>query len=213
MEPMHPPPRRVEKPVLLAVLVAAVAATACRKDEITHYRVEKSKAPAVPAGMMAGPGPGPAPIAGGGMQGDVPPPAAPSGDAAIAWTLPKGWTESRGGGGMRYATLKPGGSAAEVSVIVLPGSAGGELANVNRWRNQIGLAPIDDAGLSGARQVVKTPAAPVAVYDFTSDAGKRVVGGLAEVQGNTWFFKLSGDSASVASAKPDFLRLLGSLHR
>jgi hypothetical protein len=199
---MHRP--LAAKPFLV-VLSATLALSACKKDEITHFRVARQKsgdtaaAPAVPANMA----------------GDVPPPAAPGGDQALTWTLPQGWTESRGGGGMRFATLKPGASSADVSVIVLPGDAGGELANVNRWRGQIGLGPLDDAALAGARQVAKAPSGSVAVFDFSSDGAtqKRVVGGIAEVEGNTWFFKLSGDAAAVAAAKPDFLRLLGSLRR
>jgi hypothetical protein len=201
--------RHLSEKTLLAALVATLAFAGCKKDEITHFRVAKPK----PSDATAT-GPGGPPAMPANMAGNVPPPAAPSGDQALAWTLPQGWTESRGGGGMRLATLKPTGSTADVSVIVLPGDAGGELANVNRWRGQIGLGPIDAAALAAARQVTKAPAAPVAVFDFASDAkGTRVIGGIAEVTGNTWFFKLSGDAAAVNAAKPDFLRLLGSLRR
>ncbi|HYG68734.1 MAG TPA: hypothetical protein VD838_13795 [Anaeromyxobacteraceae bacterium] len=170
----------------------------------------------MPAGLDANAGgAGPGGGMGGAMAGDVPPPAAPTGDQALAWTLPSGWTERRGGGGMRLATLVPPNAGVDVSVIVLPGPAGGELANVNRWRNQIGLPPLDDAALAAARKTTGSPAGPIAVFDFTSEdaSKKRVVGGIAEAAGNSWFFKLSGDAAAVEAAKPDFLRLLGSVRR
>ena len=48
---------------------------------------------------------------------------------------------------------------------------------------------------------------------FTSDGQKksRVVAGLFEAGGSTWFVKLTGDAEAVASARPDFLRLMESL--
>jgi hypothetical protein len=141
---------------------------------------------------------------------DLPPPAQ---GAGLRWTLPTGWTESPGGQ-MRLATFRPPvAGRVDASVVVLPGPAGGELANVNRWRNQIGLPPIDEGALAKARTVVRTKAGPVHVYDFTSDAEprNRVVAGLASARGDTWFVKLNGDAAAVAAARADFMKLLGSL--
>jgi hypothetical protein len=115
---------------------------------------------------------------------------------------------------MRFATFKvPVKGTVDASVVVLPGPAGGELANVNRWRNQIGLAPIDESGLAAARRTVSTKAGPIKVYDFTSGGatGKRVVAGLTELSGNTWFVKLTGDAGAVGAAREDFMKLLGSL--
>src|SRR5512133_3140679 len=102
----------------------------------------------------------------------------------------------------------------EATVVVLPGAAGGELANVNRWRGQIGLGPIDEAALAAARVVVKTKAGALNVYDFTSDGqtkSRMVAGLISTPDGNTWFLKLTGDAGPVAKAKPDFMRILGSL--
>jgi hypothetical protein len=127
--------------------------------------------------------------------GQLPPPPRPTGKGALKWALPKGWTETPGSG-MRYATLTPPGAGKlEMSVVVLPGPAGGEPANVNRWRGQIGLPPL--------------------VYDFTSlgDVKTRMVAGLlATADGNTWFFKLMGNAEPVAKAKPAFMKYLESLH-
>ncbi len=148
---------------------------------------------------------------GGAMTGDVPPPPRPEG--GLAWTLPKGWEQSVAGG-MRYATLKaPAKGKLDVSVVVLPGPAGGELANVNRWRGQIGLGPIDAVELAAARKAVKSKAGEVALYDFTSDGQvkSRLVAGLTQAQGNTWFVKMVGDAEPVAAAHPEFIHLLESL--
>jgi hypothetical protein len=133
----------------------------------------------------------------------------------IRWSLPKGWAEAPGDG-MRFATLKlPVAGRVEATVVVLPGPAGGELANVNRWRGQIALPPIDEAALAKARTAVKSKAGTVNVYDFTSEGQSktRVVAGLiTTADGNTWFLKLTGDATLVAKVRPDFMQILGSLH-
>lgn len=139
---------------------------------------------------------------------------APSGPLPVAWTLPKGWV-STGGSGLRAATLKPAAdSPVEVSVIALSGAAGGELANVNRWRGQIGLPPVDEKTLAGMRQTLKAPGGSVTVFDLSAPApskARMVVGTFLLPAGDSWFFKLNGDADPVGKAKPDFLTLLGSL--
>jgi hypothetical protein len=115
---------------------------------------------------------------------------------------------------MRLATLRPDvAGRIDVSVTVLAGPAGGELANVNRWRGQIGLPPLDGTALEKARGRVESRAGPVALYDFTAEgaAPSRVIAGLATFAGSTWFVKMTGDAAAVAAARTDFLRLLESL--
>jgi hypothetical protein len=192
----------------IVVAAAAIAVAGCQRDGVQHFRVAKEApqpAQAMPAAMPMGGGAG-----GPGMQGSVPPPSTAGG---LTWTLPKGWTEARTGG-MRYATITPPVKGkVDASVVVLPGPAGGELANVNRWRNQIGLPPLaDEAAMAKARKTLPTPAGPLAVYDFSSDAQQsRVVAGLTVHEGATWFVKLSGDAAAVEAARPEFMKLLGSL--
>ena len=195
--------------VLLPLVVAG-----CSRDEVTHFRVAKApgtapepgRSGAVRTGAVVPPGSAPA-----GMEGDVAAPPAP--ERGLAWTLPAGWKDERSSG-MRYATLKPGVAGhLDGSVVVLPGPAGGELPNVNRWRGQIGLPPLDGAALAAARRVVKSRAGALAVYDFTSEGAKRsrVIAGSIEAGGSTWFVKLSGDADAVAAARADFLKLLESL--
>lgn len=175
---------------LFFLLVIVVISSCSRDEEITRVRVPKEEAPKVAA------------------------PAAPSSAQALHWDLPKGWKE-QAGTGMRLSTMTPPGPGkAEVTVIALPGDVGGELANVNRWRGQIGLPALDDAGLTKARAKASAPAGAVTVYDFTSDGAKktRLVAGTISSGGRMWFFKLMGNDDAVAAARPAFLALLGSLH-
>ena len=188
--------------------VALLGVLGCRQDTITRYRVPKEPAQAAPA---ADPHAGPAAAMG---AEDVPPPPTPTGSAALKWTLPKGWTEEKAGG-MRYATLKaPAAGKLDISVVFLPGAAGGELANVNRWRGQIGLGPLDEGSLAQARTALKTKAGTVTAFDFTSEGqskSRMVVGLLTTADGNSWFLKMVGEDAPVGRTKPEFMRFLESL--
>jgi len=188
-------------PRLLAALALA-ATLACQRDEVSRSRETPRSAPAPSMGMPPS----------GGMAGEVPLPPAPT--VALTWSLPKGWTEARSGG-IRFATLKPSTSGKiDISVVVLPGGAGGELSNVNRWRGQIGLPPIDEQALAAGRQVIKSKAGPLAVFDFTSEGTAKtrmVTGILSTPDGSTWFLKMVGDADPVAKTKPEFTRLMESL--
>lgn len=181
--------KRATLQIAIAVLVIG---SGCRQEEVTHFRVAK-RAEATPA-----------------------PAAEPAGaSGALAWTLPAGWTQSGGGGGMRYATLKPSSKGnVEVSVVVLPGPAGGELANVNRWRSQLGLPDLDESAASSSRKLVTTRAGPFAVYDFTTQGSKasRMIAALAVLEGKTWFLKMLGDARAVGAARADFNQLVKGLH-
>jgi len=201
-------------PVLAVSAGMLLLGLGCDRDQVSRSNVPKEAAPSMPpAGMPpAGMPPGAMP------QGAMPPgqvPAPPQPRAALKWSVPKGWTEAPGSG-MRFATLTPpGGGKVELSVVVLPGTAGGEAANVNRWRGQIGLPPLEEPGVAAARKAVKCKAGTVAVYDFTSEGdvkSRMVTGLLATADGNTWFLKLTGDAEPVAKAKPAFMKYLESLH-
>src|SRR5437764_3935953 len=200
---MRPSTYRAIAVEFLVVALASMVflATGCRREEVTHFRAKKA-----PDAMAVNVSPGVG-------RGDVRLSPEHEAKSALKWTLPKGWTESVGSG-MRFATLKPPGGAVDVSVVVLPGPAGGELANVNRWRGQIGLASIDERDLARARRSIKTRAGAVSVFDFVSDGNKksRLLAAIVVSDESTWFIKMLGDESPVASSRPDFIHLLQSLH-
>jgi len=203
---------------IATAFAALVLLPGCRQDEVTHARVPKqAEAPTAAAGASVGtpglPSGMPPPGVPGAPGAGVEAPPVPRGAGALRWTLPEGWTET-GASAMRFATLKlPVAGKVDVSVVVLPGPAGGELANVNRWRGQIGLPPIDEAALAAARRTLRSKAGPVSVFDFTSDGQvkSRMIAGLISTSGNTWFVKMVGDAGPVGTAQPEFTRLLESL--
>ncbi len=195
--PTTTPPRTPRRALRVVLACAALALGACERGSVRRYLVSKERTAAAGSTTPASVSRAPDDAAGG-----------------LRWTLPAGWTEKQGGGDMRQATLTPPGAGkTEVTVVRLAGPAGGELANVNRWRNQIGLPPLTEPQLASARNVLRTAAGDLAVYDFASQGEKklRTIAGFTSVKDETWFLKLSGDAEAVASARPAFLELLGSL--
>lgn len=128
-------------PLLLSGILAG-----CGDDQAVGSRREDKAAPSAHAGQAcpAGMGGGEArPSAAGDTCCPPNPPAGMAAQASkgdLTWTLPAGWTE-KPSSGMRLASFAVSGAAGEgqVSVIALAGEAGGVVANVNRWREQVGL--------------------------------------------------------------------------
>jgi len=89
------------------------------------------------------------------------------------------------------------GTKAEVTVSVFPGDTGGLLANVNRWRAQVGLPPWR------RRKVTKLPSLDVlggkaTLVDVSGVSPRngqkvRLIGVVVPREGSTWFYKLTGD--------------------
>lgn len=201
----------MKRSLALLILAATGLLAGCGNDGISVYDIPREKPPVRKAAKAPLPMPMPGPGATGGG-------AAPDGAASeLAWKAPAAWI-AQGASGMRLASFQvpgEGGAPADLSVTAFPGPAGGDLANVNRWRGQIGLEPFEEAGLAKAASNIASPAGRILVVDFTGSAkGKpvRLIGGVLPFRGKTWFFKLTGDGPVVAAAKPAFLEFLATLH-
>ena len=152
----------------------------------------------------------------GGMPGDV----AQQEKPAISWTTPQGWKELPATSMRLGNFLIEGtdGNKAEVSVISLSGVAGGDLANVNRWRGQIQLGPVTEVELAGMSEMISAPAGAMKIFDFASSnpliGGKyksRIVAASLPMKDATWFFKMTGEDSVVGSAKPAFKEFIKSV--
>ncbi len=138
--------------------------------------------------------------------------------AGLKWTLPAGWEEVPPGQ-MRVASFRIKGDAgkqADVSVVPLPGAAGGTLANVNRWRSQVGLGPVGDAELANLAQKVEIAGKPGELYEQAGQAQgsgepTRILAAISTRDDVAWFFKVTGDDQLVAQQKPAFVDFLKSL--
>ena len=73
----------------------------------------------------------------------------------VKWAVPEGWKEEQGGPA-RAATLKFGDRdpKLELTISKLPGDGGGLAANVNRWREQLGLDRASEAEIASTLRKV-----------------------------------------------------------
>lgn len=103
-------------------------------------------------------------------------------DGTPKWTLPEGWQEQPGSA-LRFATIVLGGTTpVELTVTVLPKTEADEayiLANVNRWRGQLGLGSIEAAQL--ATQSIQVPIADGQVATVVVLAAEAPAGGGASI--------------------------------
>jgi hypothetical protein len=130
--------------------------------------------------------------------------------AKLTWTLPKGWTE-QAGSGMRYATItSPADRKLDVAVTTFPGTVGGTLANINRWRQQVGLDPIVEANLDKTTTKVDAGGIQVIVADLDGPQ-QRMLAVIVPDKDQTWFLKMTGDKELVGKNKDDFVALAKSL--
>jgi hypothetical protein len=130
----------------------------------------------------------------------------------VIWRVPEGWREVPSGAPMRLATFEITDSEAgvvEVAVTSFPGEVGGVLANVNRWRGQMGVAPVDEAGLE---QVVRRFSRPGYEGYFTTVEGSGTVmlaGGVyGALENQSWFVRAEVPSPASAEAEESILGFL-----
>jgi hypothetical protein len=131
----------------------------------------------------------------------------------ITWKTPKGWRKGPAKS-MRMATYFVGsqsGTTGEATVVKLGGKGGGDLANVNRWRGQIGLGAISAADLAAAVVKVDSPGGSIALVDCAG-ADKKTLAGWLRRNGSTWFFKLTGPVGVVDAERAHFMSFLSSLN-
>jgi len=189
----------------------------CSDREIVAYRIPKESepktdslavsAPVAPAPVQPVAAPG-APMAGA--------PVATASGAALKWSAPSHWTVKPAGAMRKGSYSIPGsdGAVADLSITAFPGDVGGESANVNRWRGQLQLPSQSDGELSAGITRFEVHGLKIALVDLVNPAStkpSRLIGAMVPYEGATWFVKLLGPDALVASEKPAFLEFLKSL--
>ena len=219
----HPTKRSGGKFVwLLSLTMPLLLSTGCHRDETKVYRIVKDQdqssqqtAPALPTDA-----PNPKLPPGHPDISSVPgAPVSASGSTQLTWKTPAGWTEVPPSQ-MRVGSFKVAGTdgkQADVSIVPLPGMAGTDSANVNRWRGQVGLSVVTDDELQKAAENVEAGGQPAQLYDIagTNPAGggaQRILGVIQHRDGMAWFYKMTGDADLVEQQKPAFVEFLKSLN-
>jgi hypothetical protein len=182
-------------------LLLGVALAGCGRNNIEVYRVAKETASGQPPAAASSEAA-----------------ADPAGSPQLHWKLPPGWKEVPPGE-MRVASFSvagKNGQQADVSVVPLPGLAGGDLDNVNRWRGQVGQAAITAEEMAKTAEPVEMAGQTAKLYDQAgtnpgSGDKARILAAILRREGVAWFFKMSGDDALVAEQKSAFIEFLKSI--
>ena len=141
--------------------------------------------------------------------------AAPSNDSGaprLQWKAPEGWTEVPPSS-MRYASFSaPGddGGKIDISVVTFPGDGGSDVDNINRWRGQMGLSPVDANSVTSQIAPLKTGDTTFSTTDIAGDK-TRTIAAWTRRDGRVWFFKATGPSASVEKEKTNFVKFIESV--
>ena len=141
--------------------------------------------------------------------------AMPPQDAAapqVKWKTPEGWTEGPPSS-MRYASFSAAdgnGGKIDISVVTFAGDGGSDADNVNRWRGQIGLAPIDASAITSQVTPLKTADTTFSTTDIAG-AKTRTIAAWTRRDGRVWFFKATGPDAAVEKEKPNFVKFIESV--
>ena len=147
--------------------------------------------------------------------GPRPRPPAPRG--TLRFDKPEDWQEgklvvSRGGITLRHEAAfvaSDGDQQVEVTVDRMP-AGGSLLANVNRWRRQVGLPPQDEAALRDSVQQLDL-AGQTGEYVQFAGADESILGVIIERDDEAWFVKLKGNKELADAQREPFEAFVRSI--
>jgi hypothetical protein len=148
-------------------------------------------------------------------------PAAAAAEAVPAkWPAPATWQAQTPGQMVlaAYTAKTPSGASAEITVSSFPGDVGGMLANVNRWRGQVQLPPIAEADLAKEVKTIelssgeKASAADMTGKNMRTGKAGRLYGLVVARGGQTWFYKMFGDTEAVAAEIANLATFAATAH-
>jgi hypothetical protein len=197
------------RPFSIGIAAATLLLAACGEEKVASYRVPKEKDPEFPMAAVDSGGQ-PAAAAPGASMADTSVPTA--GGDSLVWQAPSAWTAKAASAMRKGSYTVPGdGGESDLSITAFPGDVGGELANVNRWRGQVGLAPLAPAELDASVSRIESNGLTFTVVELSAkgDPGsKSILGAMVPFEGSTWFFKLTGSGTLVRASKPAFIEFL-----
>jgi len=186
-------------PLLLSLFVVA-----CDQPEPTTYTIPKEERGAPLPAQMPATDP---------QKMEILPGMSEAAEEApeLSYTVPEGWEEFPPQS-IRKANFRVSdeSGSAEIAVTVFPGDVGGMLANINRWRGQIGLPPIteDRIGDLTSPIVISKHRGTLVTLNGSEQS---VFGGILPFHGSTWFFKMQGSTGTVTAQSAAMESFLGSV--
>lgn len=135
-----------------------------------------------------------------------------------AWDAPANWKEQAPTQMLlaKYVVSGMENAQGEITISAFPGEVGGLLANINRWRGQIGLSPIEQTDLKkqiSSFDVLGGQATLVDLAGTSARSGQkaRLLGAIVQRGEMTWFYKMLGDEQVTEAEKPAFIKFVQSV--
>lgn len=147
-------------------------------------------------------------------SGFAPPAAAaaprqPAGDSPVKYELPEGW-KFLGADGISLATFTADGEGGTIKVTTTPLPASNDLvANVSRWRDQVGLPPAESAEIESSLKTVTLGDGEEGKYVTLIGPGdpgsrKAILGVIAVRNDTAWFVKLTAPAEAALREQAKF---------
>lgn len=136
----------------------------------------------------------------------------------VKWKTPDGWEEQPGSNSMRVTSFRVGNNDQHTEVIVskIPiGGFGSIPDNLNRWRGQVGLEPVDRPE-PDTKEPVTLGGHGALLLSFKGPASgatpaRTALIAMDQEGHDLWFIKLLGPDSVVARQQDAFKQFLGSL--
>lgn len=178
-------------------LAALLLSTGCEREGVRAYSVARQRG-------------GPATGSAGGSVGGAS--TTPTTAGKVIWTVPAGWRAVQSEQAMRLATFRAGsGEGVEVTVAAFPGDVGGLLANVNRWRGQLGLEAAVEADLPSMIKTSRGESGEVQMLRLVGPKGQDMLGAIMHPgDGQTWFLKATAAPAALDGIAESFTAFAGT---
>ncbi len=137
----------------------------------------------------------------------------------LSWDTPDDWLEKPASGmrlGSYYISNYYG--VADMSIVSLSGMDGGLIANLNRWRGQLHLNPVDQSDLPNFHSKRQINGLAFDYFKLTSDtilANKKenssMIVAMLKYKEHHYFFKATGEKSMIEKIEPSFLTFLESI--
>lgn len=129
----------------------------------------------------------------------------------IEWNAPAAWRRAPERATRTVSFYVDPGESVECYVTVLGGDAGGALANVNRWRGQMGQPPIGEPELAALPRIPMLGGQAILAQIDQAQGDSQMLAALGELPGRTIFVKVIGPRGLIESQRQSFTAFCSSL--
>ena len=176
---------------LTLIIILMLFSTSCSRDSGVHrYKTAKSSAPLV-----------------------IPELENPVTNPSLNWALPANW-KAKEGNSMRLASFEavtPEGTG-DISLIRLGGDGGGLAENINRWRNQVGLEPLENTAAMASGIKHSSKLSPFLYFNIEAGPEENaILASVYTLPKYSLYIKCSGKGQVLKLLEADFILFCESM--